>query len=254
MRDAALRIADELPKEPKAGDLLDEEIDEARELLRWLADDHFTFLGYREYQLTDDDSLSAVPGTGLGILRSDPQHGEDDGHPVSPSFSRLPADARAKAREHKLLVLTKANSRATVHRPVLPRLRRRQEVRRAGQRRRRAPLPRPVLLGRLHRVRAPGPGRAPQGRRSPQGRGLLAQQPRRPRPAPDHGDLPARRAVPDPGRPAALHRDLRPVPPGAAPAAPVPAPGRVRPLLLGAGLPAARPLHHGRTAAAHRRS
>ncbi|MEU3501511.1 NAD-glutamate dehydrogenase, partial [Streptomyces hundungensis] len=117
MRDAALRIADELPKEPKAGDLLDEDIDEARELLRWLSTDHFTFLGYREYQLTDDDSLSAVPGTGLGILRSDPQHGEDDAHPVSPSFSRLPADARAKAREHKLLVLTKANSRATVHRP-----------------------------------------------------------------------------------------------------------------------------------------
>ncbi|WP_331445482.1 NAD-glutamate dehydrogenase [Streptomyces xanthochromogenes] len=118
MRDAALRIADELPKEPKAGDLVEQEVDEARELLRWLSTDHFTFLGYREYQLTDDDSLSAVPGTGLGILRSDPQHGEeDDGHPVSPSFSRLPADARAKAREHKLLVLTKANSRSTVHRP-----------------------------------------------------------------------------------------------------------------------------------------
>jgi glutamate dehydrogenase len=36
---------------------------------------------------------------------------------VSPSFNRLSADARAKAREHRLLVLTKANSRATVHRP-----------------------------------------------------------------------------------------------------------------------------------------
>ncbi|WHM38468.1 NAD-glutamate dehydrogenase [Streptomyces sp. BPTC-684] len=117
MRDAAARIADELPKEPKAGDLRDEEVDEARELLRWLSDDHFTFLGYREYELHEDDSLAAVPGTGLGILRSDPHHGGDDSHPVSPSFERLPADARAKAREHKLLVLTKANSRATVHRP-----------------------------------------------------------------------------------------------------------------------------------------
>ncbi|WP_369378533.1 NAD-glutamate dehydrogenase [Streptomyces sp. cg36] len=117
MREAALRIADELPKEPKAGDLRDEEVDEARELLRWLSDDHFTFLGFREYELREDDSLAAVPGTGLGILRSDPQHAGDDSHPVSPSFERLPADARAKAREHKLLVLTKANSRATVHRP-----------------------------------------------------------------------------------------------------------------------------------------
>ncbi|MFJ8887412.1 NAD-glutamate dehydrogenase [Streptomyces sp. NPDC102402] len=116
MRDAALRIADDLPAEP-LDELADEEVGEARELLRWLAADHFTFLGYREYELRDSDALTAVPGTGLGILRSDPKHSEDEAHPVSPSFDRLPADARAKAREHKLLVLTKANSRATVHRP-----------------------------------------------------------------------------------------------------------------------------------------
>ncbi|MGW0838473.1 NAD-glutamate dehydrogenase [Streptomyces prunicolor] len=117
MRDSALRMADELPTEPTASDLPSSEVEEARQLLRWLAADHFTFLGYREYQLREDDSLAAVPGTGLGILRSDPLHGGEDSHPVSPSFERLPADARAKAREHKLLVLTKANSRSTVHRP-----------------------------------------------------------------------------------------------------------------------------------------
>ncbi|WP_435855222.1 NAD-glutamate dehydrogenase, partial [Streptomyces rimosus] len=126
MRDAALRIADELPTEPTADDLRDQEVDEARELLRWLAADHFTFLGYREYELTsapgesgdEEDVLTAVAGTGLGILRSDPAHSDgDDGHPVSPSFNRLPKDARAKAREHRLLILTKANSRSTVHRP-----------------------------------------------------------------------------------------------------------------------------------------
>ncbi|GFM97472.1 NAD-glutamate dehydrogenase [Streptomyces fulvorobeus] len=116
MRDAALRIADDLPGEP-LDDLADEEVDEARELLRWLAADHFTFLGYREYELNDSDALTAVPGTGLGILRADPRHTGEETHPVSPSFDRLPADVRAKAREHKLLVLTKANSRATVHRP-----------------------------------------------------------------------------------------------------------------------------------------
>ncbi|WP_405694338.1 NAD-glutamate dehydrogenase [Streptomyces sp. NBC_01185] len=116
MHDAALRIADDLGGEP-LDELGDEEIEEARELLRWLAADHFTFLGYREYELRDSDALTAVPGTGLGILRSDPKHSEDEAHPVSPSFDRLPADARAKAREHRLLVLTKANSRATVHRP-----------------------------------------------------------------------------------------------------------------------------------------
>ncbi|MBB1255964.1 NAD-glutamate dehydrogenase [Streptomyces sp. OF3] len=123
MRGAALQIADDLPAEP-TDDIGDEEIDEARELLRWLVDDRFTFLGYREYALEPvepedgvDAVLKPVPGTGLGILRSDPNHGGgDDGHPVSPSFNRLTAAARAKAREHRLLVLTKANSRATVHR------------------------------------------------------------------------------------------------------------------------------------------
>ncbi|AWT43615.1 MULTISPECIES: NAD-glutamate dehydrogenase [Streptomyces] len=117
MRDAATRLAEGLPDEPIPADLPGPQVEEARELLRWLAADHFTFLGYREYQLREDDSLAAVPGTGLGILRADPHHAGDDQHPVSPSFERLPADARAKAREHKLLVLTKANSRATVHRP-----------------------------------------------------------------------------------------------------------------------------------------
>ncbi|GGW93134.1 NAD-glutamate dehydrogenase [Streptomyces noursei] len=126
MRSAALRIAEDLPTEPIADDIREEDVEEARELLRWLSDDHFTFLGYREYELasapcedgSEEDVLTAIPGTGLGILRSDPAHRESDaGHPVSPSFNRLPADARAKAREHKLLILTKANSRATVHRP-----------------------------------------------------------------------------------------------------------------------------------------
>ncbi|MFH8657091.1 NAD-glutamate dehydrogenase [Streptomyces afghaniensis] len=117
MREAAVRLAEGLPDEPIPDDLPGPQVEEARELLRWLADDHFTFLGYREYQLRGDDSLAAVPGTGLGILRADPHHSDQESHPVSPSFERLPADARAKAREHKLLVLTKANSRSTVHRP-----------------------------------------------------------------------------------------------------------------------------------------
>ncbi|GAA2695677.1 NAD-glutamate dehydrogenase [Streptomyces aculeolatus] len=126
MRDSALRIADDLDEEPLPDDMPTQEVEEARELLRWLAADHFTFLGYREYRLTvnsDGEELTAVPGTGLGILRADPSHaayGKDDGRPqpASESFHRLPADVRAKAREHRMLVLTKANSRATVHRPA----------------------------------------------------------------------------------------------------------------------------------------
>ncbi|MBV9022361.1 MAG: NAD-glutamate dehydrogenase, partial [Streptomycetaceae bacterium] len=124
MRDAALRLADELAAAPPP--LPEQEVGEAWELLRWLADDHFTFLGYREYELTTEsgadgteDVLAAVPGTGLGVLRSDPTHRDMEGtHCVSNTFHRLPPGVRSKARERKLLVLTKANSRATVHRPA----------------------------------------------------------------------------------------------------------------------------------------
>ncbi|GAB2917454.1 NAD-glutamate dehydrogenase [Streptomyces mayteni] len=123
MRGTALRIADELPEEPLSPDLSEPEIEEARELLRWLAADHFTFLGYREYELAreenggEGDILRAVPGTGLGVLRSDPAHDPDAPHPTaSAAFGRLSLSARAKAREPRLLILTKANSRATVHR------------------------------------------------------------------------------------------------------------------------------------------
>ena len=111
MRATALRIVDELTDDPLP--LPAQEVAEASELLRWLTDDRFTFLGYRQYDLAVEDSedvLRAVPGTGLGILRAD--------KPVSTSFSRLTAEIRRKAREERLLTLTKANSRSTVHRPA----------------------------------------------------------------------------------------------------------------------------------------
>ncbi|MFC5495507.1 NAD-glutamate dehydrogenase [Nocardioides caricicola] len=90
-----------------------EEARQAAALLQWLADDHFTFLGYREYHLErdgDDEYLRGVPGTGLGILRPDQD--------LSSTSGRLPAAAAAKAREQTVLVLTKANSRSTIHRPA----------------------------------------------------------------------------------------------------------------------------------------
>jgi glutamate dehydrogenase len=90
----------------------DESPAEVEALLRWLADGHFTFLGYREYDLVDGPdgmALRGVPGTGLGILRHD--------RAGSKSFAALPPEVRARARDPQLLILTKANSRSTVHRP-----------------------------------------------------------------------------------------------------------------------------------------
>ncbi|HEX2085817.1 MAG TPA: NAD-glutamate dehydrogenase [Solirubrobacteraceae bacterium] len=94
----------------------DAERREANALLEWLADDHFVFLGYREYELVTVEGkevLRAIPDTGLGILR--PTHAPSHSH--STTFSELPARVRALARAPRLLILTKANSRATVHRP-----------------------------------------------------------------------------------------------------------------------------------------
>lgn len=90
-----------------------EELAEAKALLEWIVDDHFTFLGYREYDLIADggqDALRRVPGTGLGILR-------DSDSETAEASVRLQPEASGLARAKNPLVLTKANSRATVHRP-----------------------------------------------------------------------------------------------------------------------------------------
>src|SRR4051812_15092249 len=109
MHEKALEIATGL--DPSKLPVPEAEADETKELLEWLADEHFTFLGYREYSFTmkgDRGVLRGVHGTGLGILRRDPDQDENAG--------LLPPEVSAKARERKLLILTKANSRSTVHR------------------------------------------------------------------------------------------------------------------------------------------
>ncbi|MBE7323808.1 NAD-glutamate dehydrogenase [Nocardioides sp. Y6] len=94
-----------------------QEIAASREFLEWLADDHFTFLGCREYALEsrpgadsehDELRLRGVPGTGLGVLRDDPDLTTDP-PPLGPA-------GRRAAHSRSPLVVTKANSRATVHR------------------------------------------------------------------------------------------------------------------------------------------
>ncbi|UBU14768.1 NAD-glutamate dehydrogenase [Nonomuraea gerenzanensis] len=109
MRALAVQTAEDLSMNPPP--LEPAEVEDSIDLLRWLADGHFTFLGYREYRLEDTDegeTLRALPGAALGILRDDKVG--------SGSFAALPAEVRAKAREKQLMIITKANSRATVHR------------------------------------------------------------------------------------------------------------------------------------------
>ena len=83
---------------------------EASELLAWLSAGHFTFLGYRAYDLVGDEDkpeLKPVPGTGLGILRHD---GAD-------SFAVTPPGGRRGRERARLLVLAKSSTLSTVYRP-----------------------------------------------------------------------------------------------------------------------------------------
>ena len=108
MRDTCSQLAEELAEHPPTG-IDAREVEQARQLLEWLAANHFTFLGYREYALhrgADADRLEGVQGTGLGLLRYDPT---GDGVTLS-------EQARQVARARELVIITKANSRATVHR------------------------------------------------------------------------------------------------------------------------------------------
>ncbi|KNZ31318.1 MAG: NAD-glutamate dehydrogenase, partial [Methylibium sp. NZG] len=90
--------------------------EESLAFLRWLADDHMTLLGYRCHDLVSiegggGDALRLVSGSGLGLLRETAQE------KLSASFSALPANARAMAHAPSPpLLVTKANTRSTVHR------------------------------------------------------------------------------------------------------------------------------------------
>ncbi|MDT7725544.1 MAG: glutamate dehydrogenase [Actinomycetota bacterium] len=116
MGETACQLADRLEADPPQ--LPEDEITEGARLLRWLASGHFTFLGYRRYELvdnphpdTDEPALRAVLASGLGVLRQDSLAAR--GLTAGP-------DAAASALAPTLLVLTQASAPSTVHRPIYP--------------------------------------------------------------------------------------------------------------------------------------
>jgi glutamate dehydrogenase len=83
--------------------------DLACELLSWLNANHFTFLGYREYDVVDDQSgvqFKVRPGSGLGILRADQD--------PPGTFHAVPLPNV----EPELMIITKDNQKSRVHRPT----------------------------------------------------------------------------------------------------------------------------------------
>jgi len=110
MRRRVRTLIDELQNDPPP--LPGEEVSEARSLLDWMEARHFVFLGYRHYRLergTTQDRLVPEVRSGLGLLRAGRSESRS-----TPTILR--GEVRARARERELLILTKANSIATVHR------------------------------------------------------------------------------------------------------------------------------------------
>ncbi len=106
LREVAAELSAQPPPVPAA------ELAEVQEFLRWLDDDNFTFLGYREYLFDGGAQPEYGP---LGILR-------DETHPVFGGLrdlASLPPDVQDFVRRCELLVITKSNRRGTVHRTAL---------------------------------------------------------------------------------------------------------------------------------------
>ncbi len=109
MRERAIELAADISQQalPAAPN----ETSEIRALLEWLAQNHFTFLGYRQYRLhrgRGADELEPLANTGLGILRQRPRQRLE--------AKTLTGTLRDQVRDTHLLTITKANSLSTVHR------------------------------------------------------------------------------------------------------------------------------------------
>ncbi|MGY1615976.1 NAD-glutamate dehydrogenase [Geodermatophilus sp. SYSU D00691] len=116
LRARALELADRLEQQAgaragaadPAADPADDPT-EAAALLRWLADGNFVFLGARDVQPAPSrgkSAVRAVPGTGLGVLRSD----------TDMSAAVLAAPEARRSTGGRLLAVTKADARSPVHR------------------------------------------------------------------------------------------------------------------------------------------
>ena len=93
------------------------ETSEAAAFLNWLVNNHFTFLGYRDYTMENISEgnfrYHVTPNSGLGVLR-DPAV-----RPIGAWTNKLPPEALDFYASPNLLIITKSAERSKVHRPVV---------------------------------------------------------------------------------------------------------------------------------------
>ncbi len=115
---ARARLREIIETLPQASDVLaKEDVDEVCAFLEWLYTTHFTFLGMRAYRVlfeAETNSVEIEPGSGLGVMRSAEFVVFDNLKHGAP----LPPAAQAFFLGPDVLVVTKADRRSTVTRPV----------------------------------------------------------------------------------------------------------------------------------------
>lgn len=92
--------------------LKQEDLQEIKDFLQWAGNDHFTFLGCREYTLEgkgEAQSLNVVKGSGLGVLRGRSQN-------IRRQLTTLPPEAQEASRSNHPLTIRKTKEISTVHR------------------------------------------------------------------------------------------------------------------------------------------
>jgi glutamate dehydrogenase len=113
MRRRCRELIRDLEKRPPR--LPREEIAEGIAFLEWLDDDHFTYLGYREYSFVGSGSraMSKIdPDSSLGLLR-DKDFSIFQG---LRNLGKLPADVQSWVKTPEVLRIAKSNQRSSVHR------------------------------------------------------------------------------------------------------------------------------------------
>jgi len=90
------------------------EVNEAKAFLEWLLRDHFTFLGARDYEVVGEGAQMALrlkEGSSLGVLR------DESNSKIYRQISLLPSRVRELIlSKEQVLMISKTNTRATVHR------------------------------------------------------------------------------------------------------------------------------------------
>ncbi|WP_347337830.1 NAD-glutamate dehydrogenase domain-containing protein [Magnetospirillum sp. 15-1] len=98
--------------EAVAAKLPADEKQETLAFLDWLADNHFTFLGYRRFDLSK--GVVADSASGLGILSDAGAHVFDE----TVTLADMPVELRAFVQRPDPLMVTKSARHAVIHRPV----------------------------------------------------------------------------------------------------------------------------------------